>query len=89
MIRVRCRDLHKKQTHRRGVPVVFVTSRIGGKCDHADHNIPAQEPETLLRTHPNHLRRPSRPRHAFSALGRFMVSCELDGLFSSTYWVPI
>jgi CheY-like chemotaxis protein len=30
------------------VPIIFVTSRIAGKCDYADHSIPSSEPERLL-----------------------------------------
>jgi CheY-like chemotaxis protein len=30
------------------IPIVFVTARIGGKCNHADHTMPTGEPETLL-----------------------------------------
>ena len=28
--------------------VVFLTARIGGKCNDADHSLPTGEPETLL-----------------------------------------
>jgi DNA-binding response OmpR family regulator len=30
------------------IPIVFLTARIGGKCNYADHTIPTGEPETLL-----------------------------------------
>ena len=30
------------------IPVVFLTARIGGKCNYADHSMPTGEPETLL-----------------------------------------
>ena len=30
------------------IPIVYLTARIAGKCDYADHNIPTGEPETLL-----------------------------------------
>ena len=30
------------------IPVVFLTARIGARCNHADHSIPTGEPETLL-----------------------------------------
>jgi DNA-binding response OmpR family regulator len=30
------------------VPIIFLTSRIAGKCDCADHNIASGEPERLL-----------------------------------------
>ena len=30
------------------VLIIFLTSRIGGKCDYADHNITSGEPERLL-----------------------------------------
>ena len=30
------------------VPIVFVTGRIGGRCEYANHSIPSGEPEELL-----------------------------------------
>ena len=30
------------------IPIVFLTARIGGKCNYADHSMPTGEPETLL-----------------------------------------
>ena len=30
------------------IPVVFLTARIGGKCNYADHSMLTGEPETLL-----------------------------------------
>ena len=31
------------------IPIVFLTARIGGRCNYADHSMPTGEPETLLR----------------------------------------
>jgi DNA-binding response OmpR family regulator len=30
------------------VPIIYVTGRIGGKCEHADYSVPMGEPESLL-----------------------------------------
>ena len=30
------------------IPVVFLTARIGGKCNYADHSAPTGEPDNLL-----------------------------------------
>jgi DNA-binding LytR/AlgR family response regulator len=30
------------------IPIVFLTGRIAGRCEHADYNIPTGEPERLL-----------------------------------------
>jgi len=36
----------KRNTHK--VKVIFLTPRIGGMCNDADHNISSMEPETLV-----------------------------------------
>jgi hypothetical protein len=30
------------------LPIVFLTARIGGRCNYAEHSMPTGEPETLL-----------------------------------------
>ena len=41
---------HIKQTVKEKIPIVYLSSRIGGMCKHAEHNLETGEPEKLLDT---------------------------------------
>jgi DNA-binding response OmpR family regulator len=39
---------HVRDATDKKIPIVFLSSRIAGKCEYADHNLQSGEPERLL-----------------------------------------